>query len=198
MNNFQDKMQLTQVTKTLNQHGVGVFPTDTIYGLIGQARSRLVVERIYKLKGRDFDKPLIVLIDKMSCLDEFGVKITDKQNEIITRYWPGSITFIFDLKSESKKRFEYLHRGRGTLAFRMVSGGLIGQLIAKTGPVIAPSANKQGEMSADNIDQAQKSFGEEIDFYFDVGPLTGEASTLVDLSGGQFQLLRQGSVEFKK
>jgi len=168
---------------------IGVIPTDTIYGILGLALKEEVVERIYKLKKRDFKKPMIILISTIEDLQKFEIKINSWQKRILKKFWPGKITFV--LKCPSKKFF-YLHRGNYTLAFRMPKKSQLLHLLSITGPLVAPSANWENYPPAVSISEAKKYFGKKV-FYFNGGKITAKPSTLVDLTENKLKVLRKGA-----
>ncbi len=182
------------VIKILKAGGVGVVPTDTIYGLVGQALNKATVERIYKVRQRRPDKPLIILIGSLSDLKLFGVKLTPVEEKILRKNWPGQISIILSCLSP---KFKYLHRGTDSLAFRLTAKKSIREIIKLTGPLVAPSANPEGEKSADNLPEAAGYFGTAVDFYYGRGSLIGQPSTLVKLDNGKLVVLRDGAVKVK-
>ena len=170
--------------------GVGIIPTDTVYGIACSVFDKEALDKLFKIKGRDENKPPVVLISALSDLERFGAVITKKHSEIIAKYWPGKLTIIFDIK----KDLEYLDKGRG-LAIRFPSDENILNFLRQTGPLATSSANTQGQPPAKNIVEAQKYFGESVDFYEDGGELDSEPSTLVKITGDKIEILRQGAVK---
>ena len=177
-----------RIIKILKNDGIGIMPTDTIYGLVGSAFSISAVERIYQIKNRDEGKPLIVLIASIKDLERFGAKINKKQSKILKKFWPGKISIILSCKS---LKFKYLHKGTKSIAFRLPAKKSLIEILKKTGPLVAPSANPESLKPAENIKQAKKYFTNVVDFYLSVGILKNESSTLikVDKSGG-IEILR--------
>jgi L-threonylcarbamoyladenylate synthase len=180
----------------LNKDGVVVLPTDTLYGIVGKALSKKTVERIYEIKGRDKSKPFIVLITSYKDLEIFGVKVGEEQAKILPKFWPGKVTVILPC---ALKKFEYLHRGEKSIAFRMIGkkNKNLFNLIKKVGPVVAPSANPQDLDHANNIREAKKYFGSKIDLYINGGLRKGKSSTLVKFENNKLIVLRQGQVKIK-
>lgn len=84
------------IASILLSGGIGIFPTDTLYGVVGSALNKKTVERIYKLRRRDLKKPMIILISSKNDLKKFGIKITSQQEKILRKIWPGKISVIFD------------------------------------------------------------------------------------------------------
>ncbi len=186
----------------LKKGGVAVMPTDTIYGIVGQAQNLATVNRIYNFKKRNPEKPCIILIGNINQLEDFSVILSMEQKNKLSEFWsfdptqnlrPTSI--IFDCEDES---FSYLHRGTKTLAFRLPSSQDLQDLIMKTGPLIAPSANPEGLPPAQNIDEAKNYFGlpaqtgNSIDLYLDRGTIVSKASKVIRLhKDGTVDILRQ-------
>ena len=174
----------------LKNNGVGVIPTDTIYGIACSVFSKEALDKIFEIKGRDENKPPVVIISDIKELDIFGIKLTDKAKEFIKKYWPGKVSIIFNISSE----YSYLDKGRG-LAIRLVNNSRIIEFLEKTGPLATTSANTQGLPPAKNIEEAKKYFGDKVDFYYDIGELVSEPSTLVKIDGDKIEVLRQGTVK---
>lgn len=174
----------------LKNGGVGVIPTDTIYGIVGSALNKETVERIYKLRKRNPSKPFIILIGSLEDLGKFDIKLTDKQKEFLKNNWPNSLSVVLEC---SEQKWEYLHRGTNSLAFRMPKDEKLLDLLKKVGPLVAPSANWEGEKPAESIEEARKYFAEDVDFYEDGGIIDSSPSTLISLKeNGSFILLREG------
>jgi len=180
-----------KIVETIRIGGIGVFPSDTLYGIMGSALLPETVERIYRVRGRDRKKPMIILIGDAGDLSLFGVRATTAQKEFYTRYWPGKVSVVLPCRA---KRWAYLHRGTGTLAFRVPDKKQLRDFLRETGPLVAPSANPQGNVPAETIVQAWKYFGDAVNCYVDRGRLVGSASTVVTFRRGMPVVLRQGDV----
>lgn len=179
-----------KVVTALQAGGVGVIPTDTIYGIVGSALNPKTVERIYRLRRREKSKPMIVLVGRVEQLGLFGVKLGRAENNFLKKYWPGKVSVILPVKS---KKFEYLHRGTRSIAFRLSAFRELRQLLLETGPIVAPSANWGGYPAALTITSARKYFGKQVAFYVNVGELRSKPSTLVALRLGHPVVLRPGA-----
>lgn len=179
-----------EVVHILEDGGVGVLPTDTLYGLVGSALDKKTVQRIYVLRKRNPKKPMIILISSLRDLDFFDVKIDQEIKKFLKKVWPGKVSVVFGCK---KERFKHLHRGQDSLAFRMPNEKPLLKLLKKTGPLVAPSANLEGRESAITIADAKKYFKDKVDFYLDLGKLKSKPSTLVQIKDGKIEILRKGS-----
>ena len=175
--------------KTIQNGGVAVMPTDTLYGIVGKALQESVIERIYSIKQRKPDKPCIILIGNIKELKNFSVILSSAQESELKKYWPGPISIILDCYNDSLK---YLHRGTRTLAFRLPINASLRKLLMATGPLNAPSANLEGLPPAQNIKQAQEYFGDLVDLYIGEGEISGPASKVLRLhKGGSVSILRE-------
>lgn len=171
----------------LKEGKIGVIPTDTIYGLVCSALAPNSVEEIYKLKARRTDKPLIVLIASKNDLGKFGVVIDESANKECDKYWPGPVSIIFPC---ADKKFFYIHRGSESIAFRVPRLAWLRKMLQEVGPLVAPSANPEGQSPANDIEEAKGYFGNQVSFYLDGGTLNSPPSTIIGLVDGQEQKLR--------
>ena len=163
-----------KIIKILKAGGVGVMPTDTLYGLVGSAFSKKAIKRIYKLKRRNKKKKLIVLISDLKDFKKFKIKINKEQAKILEKFWPGKVSIILS----------------GT-AFRMPENERLIEILKKTGPLIAPSANPEGLKPAENIMQAKRYFGDQVDFYLNGRRSKNKPSKLVKIKGDKIVVLRK-------
>jgi L-threonylcarbamoyladenylate synthase len=177
-----------KIIKVLKEGGIGVLPTDTIYGLVGSALKKETVERIYKVRKREKTKPFIVLISSVKDLKIFGIKLKSFQKKLLKKFWPGPFSLIFDCKS---KKFEYLHRGKKSMAFRVPKEKWLIKILKEVGPLVAPSANLAGMAPAKTIKEAKQYFGKSVDFYFDAGKIDKKPSTLIDIRKKEIKILRK-------
>ena len=160
--------------------------------MVGKALHVQSVERIYDLKGRDENKPFIILISKLQDLDTFLIDITDETRTKLEQIWPAQVSLVLPCPNDS---LEYLHRGVKTLAIRMPDNQELLELINKIGPLVAPSANPEGQPPATTIKQAKEYFGDGVDFYVDGGEIESKPSTLIDFTQDEPVILRQGVVK---
>jgi len=184
-----------EVAEILKNGGVGVLPTDTLYGLVGSALQVNVVERIYKLRQRNLDKPMIILISSLDDLELFDIGLDEEIQEKIESFWPGQVSVILPCSSE---KFSYLHRGQNSLAFRWPDRADLLALLDETGPLVAPSANIEGLEPARTFSEAQNYFGEQLDLYVDQGEIDSSPSTIVLIEDGELRVVREGAVEIRE
>lgn len=185
----------TSLVELLKKGKIAVIPTDTVYGIVGSALNPKTVEKIYKLRKRTSRKPFIILISKLSDLEKFDIRLTEKQKEFLQKNWPNPLSTVLPCKNE---KFKYLHRGKNSLAFRIPKNDWLQKLLKEVGPLVAPSANFEGESPFQTINEAKKYFGDQVAFYVDAGKVESVVSTLIKLNyDGTYTILREGMVKFK-
>ncbi|MFA6430490.1 MAG: L-threonylcarbamoyladenylate synthase [Candidatus Paceibacterota bacterium] len=179
--------------EVLKNGGIGVIPTDTIYGIVCSVFKKEALERIFEVKGRDENKPPVVVISDVEDLKKFNIEISDEASKFINKYWPGKMSVIFPISSD----FAYLDKEKG-LAIRLPSDDKLREFIRKTGPLATSSANLQNFPPAKNICEAKNYFGDKVDFYIDGGELNSLPSTLVKIVGDSIEVLREGAVKIER
>lgn len=169
----------------LRQGGVGVLPTDTVYGIVCSLLNQDAVQRIYDLKDRPLEKPIgTILIADPEQIEKY----VDPEDLLRAQvYWPGSTSVILPLGSA----FSYAHRGVSSLPFRIPSSESLRAFLRLTGPLATSSANRAGHHTAATAQEAMGIFREGVDFYIDGGNLDGrKPSTIIKLSGNEVEVIR--------
>lgn len=182
------KSQENKIISVLQNGGIGVIPTDTIYGLVGQALKQKTVERIYQVKKRNPSKPMIVLINSFNDLNLFNIRQEKEMKLKLKEFWPGKVSVIIPCLDE---KLSYLHRGTNSIAFRMPDNRLLQNIISKVGPLVAPSANPEGMPPPTTIEEAEKYFNGSVDFYLDSGKIQSKPSKLIRMEGESIVELRR-------
>ena len=157
---------------------IGVLPTDTLYGLVASALDRRAIERVYRVRRRNPQKPAIILVGSLADLKRFGVYPTVRTLALLKRLWPGPVSVVLPCPL---KKFTYLHRGTKKLAFRLPRPFWLRRLVKRTGPLIAPSANPEGKPPAATIHEARAYFKNAVDFYVDHGRLCRAPSSVIQV-----------------
>ena len=169
------------------------FPTETVYGLGGNAYDSTASERIYAAKGRPSDNPLIVHISCFEELKPLVSEIPDTAKQLADRFWPGPMTLIFNKSDKIPKETT---GGLDTVAIRMPSHPIANMLIKEAGiPIAAPSANASGRPSTTKAEHVIEDLNGRIDMIIDGGSSDiGLESTIVDLTVTPALILRPGYV----
>lgn len=176
----------------LSKGGVAVVPTDTVYGLVAKAHDEHAVGRVYELKKRAREKGLIVIIATLKDLDELALKTGEKVKSLMFHDWSAPVSFILESTADTPT---HLPQKNNTLAVRVVREKELANLLKKTGPLVAPSANISDEKTAQTTEEAKGIFGSSVDAYIDGGRLSGKPSTLVGFgANSEIQILREGTL----
>lgn len=177
-----------ELTGILGAGGVGVLPTDTVYGLVCAAVQPVAVARLYSLKDRDH-KPGTVIAANVEQLVELGLK--RRYVSAVEHLWPGPLSIVIPTST-----LGYLDQGVGGLAVRVTNQAALTALLLRTGPLLTSSANQPGEPVAVTVAEAKAYFGNTVDFYVDGGDLSGRpASTLIRVVDDAIEVIRQGAVQ---
>lgn len=188
---WQKESDRKKAADILSAGGVAVIPTDTLYAIAARAADKDAVKRVYALRRRTPQKPVIVLISSLADLGFFGISISVQQRDFLKKVWPGPVSVILSCPDAS---WEHVHRGSFSLALRLPDDAKLLELLRRSGPLAAPSANTEGNPPAEDILEAQDYFKEGVDAYLDAGVLKGKPSTLVRLGeDGSLQVLREGA-----
>jgi len=187
---------LNKAGQIIKEGGLVAFPTETVYGLGGDALNPKSSEKIYAAKGRPSDNPLIVHIADWEDLGSIVATIPENAEKLAKAFWPGPLTMIFN-KSDKVPR--ETTGGLDTVAVRMPDNKIALELIRKSGGYIAaPSANKSGRPSTTEASHVMEDLNGAIDMVLDGGTSTiGLESTIVDLTGNVPMILRPGYISIK-
>ncbi len=177
--------------------GVIVYPTETIYGLGANALEPKIVERVYRIKERPKSNPILVLIPDRASLEEIVTGIPDFAEKLMERFWPGPLTIVF---KASPIVSPILTAGSGKIGVRLSSDNFCRELLGICSiPITSTSANLSGEANPDKIGMINRRVLESVDLIVDAGKLTSQTpSTVVDVTKGKVELLREGAVAFQK
>lgn len=174
---------LSDVIPLLKEGGIGVLRTDTLYGIVADAMNEKAVERVYVIKGRTPTKPPIILISEVDQM----LTLNEQLSPLFKEMWPGKNSLIVPAPGAPA----WLVRSGDSLAYRMPENPLLRAFLASVGPLIAPSANPEGEAPAMSISEAKAYFGGSVDFYVDGGTVTDDSpSRLYRVNGSELERLR--------
>jgi len=184
---------MNKMAEFIKNGGIVAIPTETVYGLGANALDISAVKKIFKVKGRPSDNPLIVHISKFDDIQKYAVNIPEIAYTLAEKFWPGPFTMILE---KNPLIPDIVTAGLNSVALRFPEHKLTQKLIEKSGvPIAAPSANKSGKPSATCALHVQNDFGEEIDGIIDGGMCNyGIESTVISLLNDNKQLLRPGSI----
>jgi L-threonylcarbamoyladenylate synthase len=164
-----------------------------VYGLAADVSNAAAVRRIYAIKGRPLDHPLIVHLPNATHLERYAIDIPAAAHVLVDRFWPGPLTLVLR-KSDAVPLA--VTGGQQTVALRTIDHPLAQAILLRFGgAVAAPSANRFGRVSPTSADHVRTDLGDDVDLIVDGGPSRiGVESTIVDLSGDVPVILRQGAI----
>ncbi|MCH8494981.1 MAG: threonylcarbamoyl-AMP synthase [Balneolales bacterium] len=185
------RIQVGTYAQILKGGGVVAFPTETVYGLGASAVNPAAVLRIFELKGRPADNPLIVHVSTYAMLVEFAAEIPAKSRILMQKFWPGPLTLVFEKRKEV---LDMITGGLSSVAIRMPDHEMALALLDASGPLVAPSANVSGRPSPTKAEHVHDDFGNSVPVLDGGDCIVGLESTVLDVRSEPFRILRPGSI----
>jgi L-threonylcarbamoyladenylate synthase len=194
VDNLENNPQVVDAANFLRDNEVVALPTETVYGLGGNAESDAAVAKIFAAKGRPSDNPLIIHIAEKEQLRTFVTEVPDKAKLLMEAFWPGPLTIIF--KKKEGVLAETATAGLSTVAVRMPDHPVALALLKSCGlPIAAPSANSSGKPSPTNAQHVLDDLNGKIAGVIDGGATgIGVESTVIDCTEAIPVILRPGGV----
>src|SRR6266550_6691516 len=189
---------IARAAQLLRDGELVAFPTETVYGLGGDATSEAAVARIFAAKGRPRFNPLIVHVPGLAEAEPLAV-FDERARDAAGRFWPGPLTLVLP-RREGGGLSLLASAGLDTVALRAPAHPVAQQLLRATGkPIAAPSANRSGRVSPTTAAHVAAELGESVALILDAGPCpVGLESTVLDLTGPLPLLLRPGAVTLEE
>jgi len=182
---------MEKIKQELEKGGAVVLPTETVYGLFAKALVKKAVDHVYQLKRRPRDKALNLNVASLEDIFSFSKHQPVYLKKLVETFLPGPLTII--LEANDKVPY-WINSDLTTVGFRMPSHPVTLELIRAFGPLIGPSANISGHTSGVSFEEILKEFGQEVLGIEDDAFLTGQDSTILDLTASKARILRQGSI----
>ena len=188
---------LTQATSVLKAEGIVAIPTETVYGLAGNAFSEAAVKKIFDLKKRPFYNPVIVHIHAPEVLTKVATEVPEAAAKLAKAFWPGPLTLVLKKQPHIS---DLVTAGKPTVAVRMPNHPLTLRLLELLDfPLAAPSANPFGSISPTTAQHVANYFKEDLKVVLDGGPCQrGIESTIVGFEEGKPILYRLGSISVEE
>ncbi|AZZ82782.1 MULTISPECIES: L-threonylcarbamoyladenylate synthase [Gordonia] len=169
-----------------------VIPTDTLYGVGCDAFDSDAVGSLLAAKHRGRDMPVPVLVGSWHSIDGLVLSVPQAARDLIEAFWPGGLSLV--VRQAPSLAWD-LGDTDGTVMLRMPLHPVAIELLREVGPMAVSSANVSGRPPATTVDEAREQLGDEISVYLDGGPApVAQASTIVDVSGAQPRVLREGAI----
>lgn len=186
---------ISEASRLIREGRVGIFPTDTAFGIGCRIDDENAVARVYRIRRRPSEKAVLALVGSLAMAENY-VQLTKEAHNIIARYWPGGLTVI--LKCRPSKVPLNVRANGDTLAVRMPNHTDILRLINEVGvPIIAPSANFSGEKTPLTFEEVSKQLINEVDFVLTGMCTIKGVSTIIDATHEPVTVVRKGVVEYK-
>jgi L-threonylcarbamoyladenylate synthase len=188
---------ITRAADLIRTGGLVVFPTSSFYGLGAQALNPDVVERVFQVKERDPEKPLLILIASETDLDALVQSIPQTAKHLMEVFWPGSLALVFKAKDSLPPNLTGYTKKIG---IRLAGHPVASSLTTVVGsPITGTSANLSGHAPCSAVADLEPNFRDQVDLILDAGTLgSGEASTVVDVTSDTARIIREGAVDSAK
>ncbi len=187
---------LKRAKQVLLSGGTVAFPTESFYGLAVNTRDDKAINRLYSIKKRQKDQPILILIPDRESLSRYVKDISETAVRIMDTYWPGGVTLVFRANNSVSS---LLTAGTGKIAVRLSGHKVATGLARAVGcPVTGTSANRSGQPACVSAKEVYDSIGNELDLILDCGETKGgRGSTILDITTDPPQLIREGMVTIK-
>jgi L-threonylcarbamoyladenylate synthase len=188
-----DRSVMRAAAARIQAGGLVAFPTESFYGLGADALDPAAIARVFEIKGRPDDKPLLVLVDSIDMVTELAAAIPDGARALMARHWPGALTLVLRAAARVPAG---LTGGTGTVGVRLPGHAVARALVAAVArPVTAPSANPDGAPPPRTAGDVRGYFDGRVELILDGGTTAGGAgSTVADCTVWPPRILRQGPV----
>jgi len=192
-----DPKTLNHAVHLLQEGGLVIVPTETVYGMAVLADHGPAISRIYAIKGRSMDKALLAHIDGAAMAAHLG-QLSELAHALIAQFWPGPLTLIVP-KHDNAAVHPLASGGLASIALRCPDHAFTTQLIRQLGQsILAPSANLAGAAPPVQVSDISNHITQHVDMVVDGGRCVGgQASTLLDLCSSPPKILRQGGISRK-
>lgn len=186
---FPDPGAISQAASVIRKGGLVIFPTETVYGIAADFSNPQAVARLREIKNRSADKPLSIMISQSELISNYTRSPKTLLYKLIDRYWPGPLTIVVESRDPER-----------TVGIRVPNHEIARRLVAEVqAPVAVPSANLEGKPPPQTLEEALVDLDGKVDLAIDGGRAEfGQGSTVVDITGDEPKVLREGVVPAKE
>lgn len=187
------KEELNEVIQTLENGGIVIFPTDTVYGVSCNCKKEESIKKLYEIKKRPNYKPINVLTNDISKIKLITRSINNLEQKLIEKYMPGALTLIMKKNEEVPS---VLTAGLETIGVRIPQNEIALSILEKFEyPLAVTSVNLSGEKDGTEIDDFYEEFKDKVDIIIDGGKSKiGVPSTIVKVKNNSIEILRRGTI----
>jgi L-threonylcarbamoyladenylate synthase len=189
--NFREVIQ--EAAQVIHEGGIVAVPTESFYGLAVHALDEKAIERLFAVKRRREDNPVLILIPSKEGLSSYVTEVYEKDRKLMERFWPGGLTMVFFAGPILPRS---LTAGTGKIGVRLSSHPVPTELARAVGaPITGTSANRSGRPSCSTAEEVMEALGEDIDLILDGGKTPGgKGSTVLDVTIDPPVVMREGIV----
>ena len=185
-------MNIDNIVDILNNGGLVISPTDTVYGIMGDALNKESIKNVYDVKHRDYKKPLILLMSSIDMIKEYTLDISEDEMNLMKKFYPGCMTLL--LKRNSKVDGMICNNGE-YVGVRIPDNKDLLSIIEKLGkPVFSTSCNISGNDVVRSVDEIDDEIISKVDYIYDGGYIDSVSSTVVRIDNGEVVILREGNL----
>ena len=193
--NKLEKKLIQKASVTIEKGGIVICPAKSFYGISADVFNKEAIDKIFKMKNRDFNKPILILIKDKSLVKEFAKDISPLAEKIMDRFWPGNLTIVLKAKKHIP---ENITQKSGKIGIRVPANKITSAILKNTTKkaITGTSANISGNIGCCDINKLDKKILKESNLILDAGVLSGNSySTVIDCSSKEPILLRKGSIK---
>ena len=184
--------EINKIIDVLSIGEIAILPTDTVYGLTGDATSLKAIKLANDIKKREKSQPLLILVSSIDMLKKYTKNISDLELEVINKYWPNKLTVLFeknDLLSDE------LTASSPYVGVRMPDNKLLLDIMNKYNkPLLSTSANIHSKDVITKLSLLEDEMRDSVSYIYDAGELSTTASTLIKIENGKIKILREGEL----
>ena len=185
-------MNIDKIVEIINSSGLVISPTDTVYGIMGDALNKESIKNIYDVKHRDYKKPLILLMSSIDMIKEYTLDISEDEMNLMKKFFPGCMTLL--LRRNSKVDGMICNNGE-YVGVRIPDNKDLLSIIEKLGrPVFSTSCNISGNDVVRSVDEIDEEIISKVDYIYDGGYIDNVSSTVVRIDNGEVVILREGNL----
>lgn len=185
-------MNINELVDVIKAKQLAIVPTDTVYGIIGDALDEAVIHKVYEAKKRDYSKPLILMVSDISMLKKYVLEINDLEQRLIERFWPGKLTILF---KKNELISDLITSGSDLVGIRFPDNKELVDVIKKLDkPLISTSCNISTRDVITNVSLIEKELLDKISYVYDCGEMGDVSSTIVQVVDNKINILREGEL----
>ncbi|MBQ3511183.1 MAG: threonylcarbamoyl-AMP synthase [Bacilli bacterium] len=191
-------MNIDKICEVIDNGGLVITPTDTIYGIMADALNEDAIKKVYDVKKRGYNKPLIVLMDSFEMVEQYTEELSEMEKKLMDKFWPGLVTFIL---KKNDKISDLITSGNDTVGVRIPDNKDLLEIIRRLKrPVVSTSANITETPVITCIEMLEADIVSNVDYIEDGGLIENESSTIIKMLETDMLVLREGKIsnEIKK